>query len=469
MGEPSCARIARALSDAAPVPFWLDDAASPAPRAPLERDQTTDLAIVGAGLTGLWTALLAKRADPQRDVVLVDGDRIAGGASGRNGGFCDPTLTHGLLNGIDRFPGEIATLERLATQNFDEYRSDIAREGIECDWEDTSELVVATEPWQLAVLDEDVAEHVRFGHRSTRLDAEETRRRVASPTYLGGALSTPIGLVNPARLAWGLADACERLGVRIHEESRVLRIAPASGAVELRTARGALRARRAALATNAYAPLLRRIRWRMLPVYDYVLVTERLSEAQRHAIGWNGREGLSDAANQFHYYRLTADERILWGGYDAVYYRGNGVGERYEQRPATFALLARHFHETFPQLEDVRFSHRWGGAIDVCSRFSVFWGRALKRRVAYCAGFTGAGVVASRFGARVLLALLGGEESELTRLRMVRRKPLPFPPEPLRSAVVARTRASLASADEHEGERDVWLKVLDRFGLGFDS
>jgi glycine/D-amino acid oxidase-like deaminating enzyme len=228
-------------------------------------------------------------------------------------------------------------------------------------------------------------------------------------------------------------------------------------------------ARRVLLGTSAYAPLVRAVRRYVVPVYDYVLVTEPLSAAQRESIGWRRRQGLSDAGNQFHYYRLTADDRILWGGYDAVYRFAGGVGPDRDECDATFGRLSRNFFATFPQLEGIRFTHRWGGAIDTCSRFSVFFGTALGGSVAYATGYTGLGVGATRFGARVVLDLLDGRETEATRSRYVTSKPVPFPPEPLRTAVIQLTRNRLAAADRNAGRRGAWLRTLDRLGLGFDS
>jgi glycine/D-amino acid oxidase-like deaminating enzyme len=206
-----------------------------------------------------------------------------------------------------------------------------------------------------------------------------------------------------------------------------------------------------------------------VPVYDYVLMTEPLSAAQRAGIGWRNRQGIGDSGNQFHYYRLTADDRILWGGYDAIYHFGRGIRAAYDQRPATFATLAAHFFATFPQLEGIGFSHRWGGVIDTCSRFCAFFGTAHRGRVAYALGYTGLGVGASRFGARVMLDLLSGEPTELTELRVVRSKPVPFPPEPLAYLGIQATRWSLAHADRRDGHRNLWLRALDAAGLGFDS
>jgi glycine/D-amino acid oxidase-like deaminating enzyme len=228
-------------------------------------------------------------------------------------------------------------------------------------------------------------------------------------------------------------------------------------------------ARHALLATSAFPSLVRAIRRYVVAVYDYVLVTEPLSGSQHEAIGWRARQGLSDVTNQFHYYRLTSDDRILWGGYDAIYDFRGGVGPERDQREATFALLAAHFRTTFPQLEGLRFTHRWGGAIDTCTRFAALWGRALAGRAVYVVGFTGLGVGASRFGAQAGLDLLDGLDTERTRLEMVRRRPLPFPPEPARWLGIQLTRRALARADERAGRRGPWLRTLDRFGLGFDS
>jgi glycine/D-amino acid oxidase-like deaminating enzyme len=239
--------------------------------------------------------------------------------------------------------------------------------------------------------------------------------------------------------------------------------------VEVRTAGGTVRAGNVALGTNAFPPLVRRLRLMTVPVYDYVLATEPLSAEQLASVGWRGRQGVGDHANLFHYYRLTRDNRIVWGGYDAVYHYGSRIRSGLEQRETTHRLLAENFLATFPQLSGVRFTHRWGGVIDTSTRFSAFFGTAHDGRVAYAMGYTGLGVAATRFGADVMLDLLAGEETERTRLRMVRERPLPFPPEPVRFAGIGLTRWSLARADDHRGRRNLWLRALDRAGLGFDS
>jgi glycine/D-amino acid oxidase-like deaminating enzyme len=467
------ALAASALAAARPLSYWLDQPDAPAPEPALAGRVATDLAVIGGGFTGLWTALLAKEADPDRDIVLLEARTVASAGTGRNGGFCSASLTHGLSNGQDRFPGELGTLERLGRRNLDEIEKTVARYGIDCDFARTGELAVATQPWQLEGLREGAKLAARLGGDARLLGSPAVRAEVNSPTYLGGLWDADgCAMVDPARLGWGLRRACLDAGVRIFEDTPVRSVAKeqdrARGLV-LVTPGGQVCARQVALAAGAFAPLLRRLRYYVIPVYDYVLMTEPLSAAQLASVGWAHRQGVGDSANQFHYYRLTRDNRILWGGYDAIYYYGSRVSAANDQRPATFGKLAEHFFQTFPQLEGLQFSHKWGGVIDTCSRFCAFFGTAHAGRLAYVAGYTGLGVGASRFGGQVVLDLLGGEPTELTALEMVRTKPLPFPPEPLRSAGVQLTRWSLARADRREGRRNLWLRGLDRVGLGFDS
>jgi glycine/D-amino acid oxidase-like deaminating enzyme len=314
------------------------------------------------------------------------------------------------------------------------------------------------------------ADALGLGEGLTLLDREGVRAQADSPTFLAGLWDrTGVAMVNPARLAWGLKRACERAGVRVHEHTPATRIGARGGEVAVATPYGRVRARHIALGTNAFPSLLRRVRPYIVPVYDYALMTEPLSEQQLAAVGWQGRQGLSDSANHFHYFRVTADNRVLWGGYDVLYHYGSRVSHDYHQRPETFAKLAHHFFRCFPQLEGLRFSHRWGGVIDTSSRFSPFFGTAMDGRVSYAAGYTGLGVGATRFGAEVMLDLLAGERTERTGLEMVRKKPLPFPPEPVRWAGIGLTQWSLARSDAGGGRRNLWLKAMDKAGMGFDS
>ncbi len=449
--------------------FWLEGA--PAPRPALRERMRADVVVVGAGFTGLWTALALTRGPGAPRVVVCEAETVGYGASGRNGGFVDASLTHGLANGVRHFPDEIDELERLGRENFAGFATDITQLGIDSAFEPTGMLDVAVEGWQAAELDELAALHDRFGEPTKLLDAEAARARVNSPRFLAGLYrSESGGVVNPAALARGLADAVERAGVELYERSPVTRLACDGRDVVVATTEGEVRADRAILATNAYsAGLLPRTRRHFVPIYDYVLVTEPLSHAQQARIGWSAREGVADSGNQFHYFRLTADDRILWGGYDAVYYPRGGVGPRYDDRPATYATLERHFRATFPQLGDLAFTHRWGGAIATTTRFMPVFGEALDGRLLYALGYTGLGVATTRFAGQVLADRVLAPHSPLLRLRYVTSRPFPFPPEPLRTAGITLVRRALARADRREGRRGALLGVLDRLGIGFDS
>jgi glycine/D-amino acid oxidase-like deaminating enzyme len=479
---PVTAAERAAYADAEVRPFWLAELPPREPSPPLRGETEADLCVVGGGFTGLWAALHAKADDPGRDVVLLEAETIGCGASGRNGGFAIGSLTHGLENGLARFGEEIELLERLGRENLAGMLADLERHGIDCDLELTGELTPSVAAYQDGWAAETAALYGRFGYDVEVFpDAAAMRAEVDSPIYRGGAwVKDAGGVLDPAKLAIGLFEAARRAGVRIYEGTPVRSIedAPAragsgaagrGGAVAVRTDGGTVRAQRVVVGTSAYPSPLPAIRRYVAPVYDYALMSEPLTPAQRRSLGWERRQGIGDGGNRFHYYRLSADDRILWGGFDAVYRRGGPVGPALDDHDATFGRLVQNFRVTFPQLEGLRFTHRWGGAIDTCSRFSVFFGTALGGRVAYAAGYTGLGVVSTRFGARVALDLVDGRDTEATRSRYVRRKPVPFPPEPLRSAVIQLTRNRLAAADRRDGRRGLWLGLLDRLGLGFDS
>jgi glycine/D-amino acid oxidase-like deaminating enzyme len=199
-------------------------------------------------------------------------------------------------------------------------------------------------------------------------------------------------------------------------------------------------------------------------VYDYALMTEPLSSERLASIGWTGRFGITDSARQFHYYRKTSDDRILWGGYDVVYHRGGRVRPEHDQREATFLRLADHFLRTFPQLSDIRFTHRWGGLIDMSTRLVAFHGTAWGGKVAYSNGYTGLGVVATRFGASTMLDLLDGADTPRTRLSIARVPPPRLPPEPLAYPAAQIILNRIAAADRNGGRDGLILRLADRLG-----
>lgn len=463
--RPAARIVEESLAGTRLACFWIEDIEASAARYPaLEGNLLADYAVVGGGFAGLWTAIKLKTEHPDRRVALLEAKRIGWAASGRNGGFCEASITHGEPNAESRWPDEVDVLFRLGHENLDAIERFIAEHDLDVDFERTGQLAVANEPYQLEDLGESDEDHVV-------LDAQQVRQRIDSPTFLGGVFSPRENAnVHPAKLAAELARHAASIGVEIFEETRVTRLGGRDDEpIELETTGGTVYADRVALCTNVFPSLLKRYSFHTVPVYDYVLMTEPLSDEQLASIGWEGREGLADGANQFHYSRLTKDNRILWGGYDAVYFAGGRIRHEYEDRMESHRRLASHFFTTFPQLAGVRFTHRWAGVIDTSTRFCAFYGQAHGGRVQYVAGFTGLGVGATHFAADVIADRFAGRTTERTELRMVKEVPLPFPPEPAASIGINLTRWSLDRADHNQGKRNALLRTLDALGLGFDS
>lgn len=467
---------ARALAEASPMPYWLDrpQVAAPPMRAPLDRRTSVDLLVVGAGFTGLWAAYEAARDG--RSVLVVDRGSIASGASGRCGGFVNSSVTHGIPHGHARWPQEMSAIVALQRALWDDTLRLVADAAGKHNSngqpiiDPVGKLTVATRPHHLDGLGASVELLRSYGEDVDLLDEERVAEFAASPTYRGGYhLRSGNGLCDPARLAWAVAAMAEQAGAVIAEHTAVDRLSPDAGGVVAKLTSGLeVRAGQAMLATNAYPPLLRRLRAAMIPVYDHVIVTEPLDDVTWKTIGWSSPVGITDAGNQFHYYRPTPDGRVLFGGWAATYHFGGRVDVRHEQNEAVHQLLMRHLVETFPALADVRIANAWGGPIDSTSRFTPTMHTAWNGRVGWAVGFTGLGIGASRFAALAALDLLADRATERTSLSMVRRQPVPFPPEPLRWLVVSATKRALAREDD-TGKRGLWLKLLDRFGVGFDT
>jgi glycine/D-amino acid oxidase-like deaminating enzyme len=456
------------LIKAQPAPFWASTLPATTACAPAVSDIKCDLAIVGGGFTGLWSALKARERNPDATIVVLEAKRCGQDASGRSGGFCAPSVSHGVSNALARHPREAATLIRLGQENLDGYAQDLDRFGMDVGFERCGKLNVAATPWQVDGLQAMARNYERFGIAYTLLSGDALKEKLNSPAYGAGLFEPNYALVNPARTVAELRRVCLAQGITIHEDTAVSRLSKDGALIRLQTTQADVRAQQVILATNSAKPLLRRLRMSFIPIYDYSLVTEPLSDAQWASIGWTGRHGIADSGNQFHYFRKTSDNRMLWAGYDAVYHFGSDRSDAHLQRPESFARLADQFAAAFPPLADVRFDYTWGGIIDTSARTTFFCGLAHGGQVAYAMGFTGQGVTASRFAAQSMLDRLEGADTERTRLKMTRRWPVPFPPEPLRSAAVKLAQKGLAVEDA-TGHRSRFLRLLDRFGIGFDS
>lgn len=231
---------------------------------------------------------------------------LADAASGRTGGFCAPSISHGVVNAINRWPDEAETLVRLGRAKLDDMEADLATYGIEAEFECTGKLSVARTSWEADALRSMKAHYTRFGVEARLLDGADLAARLDSPRYPTGLYEPDYAFVNPAKLVHGLAQACVSRRIRICEHTKVTAVTQDGSDLRLTTPDGGVRAAQAILATNADLPLLRRLRSLIIPVFDYTIMTEPLSVDQLARIGWQDRHGLADFGNQFHYARKTA-------------------------------------------------------------------------------------------------------------------------------------------------------------------
>jgi glycine/D-amino acid oxidase-like deaminating enzyme len=450
--------------------YWL---ARRPPREPtvLTKATQTDVAIVGAGLTGLWTALSLKELSPEAEVVVVDQGLAAYGASGRNGGMLSETIDHSHALAIEHFgEAEARRLARLGETNLADMLEFLRQRQIHCDYEPTGRLMVALSQAQLDEARNTLEIAQRLGLGGFRLlDREAMRAQLDSPLYLGGISVCRGGILDPVKLVEGLRCEAERLGVRVFENTKIAALESQGAGARLQSMAGSIGARKVVLATSAYTHhLLPEVTRRFIPLYDYILVSEPLTEEQQACLGWRGRQGVTDGRAFFNYYRLTPDNRILWGTSEAAYYRGNRVDGSCDHSQSHYDGLRASFRRHFPALAGMEFPYAWGGAICATTRLTPFFGSSLRGRVLYGLGFTGHGLGSTRIAGRILAHLALGQSSDLLELTLVRRPPFPYPPEPLRTWSVAAVTRALRRVDE--GARPgLLLRLLDRLGIGFSS
>ena len=457
-----------AIADAKPFPFWLDGPDAPSVHSALVVDETADLTVVGGGFTGLWTALLAKERDPGRDVVLLERESCPSGASGRNGGFLMGTLTDYWQ--LPRYEGQTQAMADLGDDNRAQLEAALERHAIDCDLEATGWVLAATRDWHLEPLKQAKSAGAEVGLRSIAWTREEIQSALRSPQFLAGVYQPDaIAIVHPGKLAWGLKRACERAGVRFFERTPATSLERAHGGIRVATPLGSVTSPNVALGTYAHRSPIRSMRWWRIPLYSHVLATEPLTSEQLGSIGWSGRQGFTELDPFLYYYRLTKDNRIIWGYVDGTLHWNRAVRPEFEQDLPVFANMARAFLQRFPQLEGMNFTHRWGGALDNTSRGAPFFGTTMEGRVAYAHGYM-SGVGGSRAGATIMLDLLAGEQTMYTQLPLVSGPGLhgqpslrPFPPEPFLTLGTKLVTAAVRKEQE-TGQPTVLTRALSRLG-----
>ena len=447
------------------MPFWLDSANAPTPEPSLDSDINVDLLIVGGGFTGLWAAIQAKEADPSRSIALIEGTSIAHGASGRPGAIVSTSVMHGLSNAIRVFPNDLDELERLGHENMDDFMETLKRYNIDCDFEFGGELTVGIGADCESILQEEYTLNKSHGHEVSLLDDVETRAQVNSPLFEGAVWSKKrSGTLHPAKLAWGLKAAVKTLDIPIYENTPLIKINKTATGVTAATKLAKISARKILLATNAFAAGHSRIKKRVVLVRDRLLATEPLSAEQIERVGWQNRQGIYDTRTQMNYMRLTKDNRIIFGGRLGYFYGGNpDPAEDKTKKP--YLRLAAAFARTFPQVNDVSFSHAWSGPIALTNRMAVHFQHYFDGDVIYAGGYSGFGVSASRFGARVGLAILDEHNIPETQMAFAVTEPGYIPPEPFRWLGAKITLYAMDTLDEKGGWRRPWINFVEKLGF----
>jgi glycine/D-amino acid oxidase-like deaminating enzyme len=455
------------MADFAGRSFWLE--ADPyVPGPPQAGDVGVDIAIIGGGFTGLWTAYFLLRAQPALKVAVIEREVVGYGASGRNGGFAMTLLSRSLHDLVQTFGTEPARAAHEAVvRSIDAIGQFCAAYKVTCDYEKNGFIGVALDDSQVPRIEADQRAAETLGITGVRyLPGEELRRQIQSPLLRCGLEEQACALLNPAKLVRGLARVVRQQSGIIYEQTPVEVIDTAGEKVSVRTLHGTVRADKVVLATNAYSVQFPEFRRAVVPLYSYIALTEPLSEAQWASVGWQGRQGLEDKRTYIHYFRPTADGRILMGGEDAPYYYGSGIEPQHDRNPRVFALLQRDLKAIYPQLAGVRFTHQWGGPVGVTVRFVPTFGTLHGGRLLYGFGYCGHGVGPTHLGGQILRDLVLGRQSDLTDLCFVREQAVPFPREPLRYLAMNLVRRSLLAQDR-KGKPKVEplsLRLLNRLG-----
>jgi glycine/D-amino acid oxidase-like deaminating enzyme len=432
--------------------FWHEVAPAYEPVPPLEGDRRADVAIIGGGYSGLWTAYHLKTEQPSLEVAVLEQEVAGYGASGRNGGFAMTLLSRSLNDLMQQLgPEEALAVHKPVAAAVDAIGRFAKEHNVDCDYEKTGLITVSTMPWQDAIIENDVKAAQEMGIEDIRfLDGETVRDMVHSPTYRCAHEEGACAILNPAKLAWGLARAVRKKGVALYEGTPVRKVRSTDGAVEVKTEGGLLRAGKAVLATNAYSVHFPHIaRW-VVPLYTYIVLTEPLTPAQWDSIGWKGRQGIEDRLGGLHYYRPTVDGRIAWGGEAFPYHYRSRIGPKFDQDESVFARLRASFARTFPTLSDVKFTHAWGGPVGITVRFVPTFGTLEGGRIHFGVGYCGHGVAPTYVGGEILRDLVLDRQTERTNLAFVTKEAVAFPSEPFRYLGVTSALRHMDRQDRSE-------------------
>ena len=431
------------------ISFWFDSlGAEPELRPPLPGDREVDVAIVGGGFTGLWTAYYLMRADPSCRVAVIERETAGFGASGRNGGHC-VALLHGLGNFFERDPQGAAALREAIKATVDEVGAVCKTEGIDADFHKGGGLNLATNAGQAERLREDLEFERGLGWTEEDvcwLEPEEVEARIRISSNCGGTFNANTAALNPAKLARGVADAAERRGASIYEQTTALEVEPG----RVRTSHGSVLAPRIVMALDAHATLLPGRRRSLMPIYEHMIATEPLSDQIWQEVGLSERGLFGDCSRLFTYAQRTADNRIAIGGRDFSYHFGSAIDARFEKSPRVERMLVDALREMLPQLGEFAVTHRWGGVLGIPRDFTSAISIDETTGIAGVESHTGEGVCPSNLAGRTLCDFALGRKTALLELPWVGHRSPQWEREPMRWLGNTAARVLLGSADRAE-------------------
>ncbi len=430
--------------------LWHDQLGDIIPRAPLPADTSVDVAVVGAGFTGLWTAYHLARADPGLRIVVLEREVAGFGASGRNGGWCSalfPASWNRMARSAPR--ASVVAMQAALEDSVAQVGRVAAAEGIDCSYVRGGSVAVARNPAQLTRAAAAVTEARSWGFGPDTADLlgpDATARRVRAHGALGAVATAHSAALHPARLVRGLADAVERLGVTVHEGTAATDVGPG----RVRTTHGTVRAEVVVPATEGYTAQLPGHRRDLVPVYSLMLATEPLPAHVWERIGLADRATFTDERHLTVYGQRTADDRIAFGGRGAPYHLGSRISPAYDRVDRVHAALHRTLVEMFPVLAEARVTHRWGGNLGIPRDWYPSVGYDRATGVAWAGGYVGDGVAAAQLAGATVADLVLGRETTRISLPWVRRRSVRWEPEPLRWLGVNAVTALMTRADRGE-------------------
>jgi glycine/D-amino acid oxidase-like deaminating enzyme len=431
--------------------LWLDGVPGGlAPRAALSGSTAVDVAIVGAGYTGLWTAYYLKKADPSLRIAVLEKEIAGYGASGRNGGWCSSFFAASPGTIAAEFGQEAAiAMQRAMFATVDEVGRVVADEGIDARFHKGGVLTLATAEAQLPRLKDEIAHERAWGFGDddyVELSVAEASARVRAEGCLGAIWSPHCACLDPARLARGLADVVERLGVPIYERTPALALTPH----EVPTPAGTVTADVVVNALEGYVATLPGHARDRIPLYSVMIATEPLPQAFWDEVGWAGRECFGDERQLIIYAMRTEDDRIAIGGRGAPYHFGSTIREEYDLAPKVFGELHQVLKTLFPAIGDARITHTWGGCLGVPRDWFTSVGYDRATGMAWAGGYVGDGVSTTNLASRTLAELIAGADHGLAGLPWVGHVSKRWEPEPLRYLGVNLALAMMGSADRAE-------------------